>query len=151
MTFQYSDGGRLAAGFTGKRDAGDCATRAISIATGKPYAEVYAELFRRGREFWGQVYIHAPKTVSRNASPRGGVADWIFRPYLEDLGWQWTPTMHIGSGCEVHLRADELPSGRLIVRVSRHLVAVVDGVIHDTHDPSNNGTRCVYGYWREAV
>jgi hypothetical protein len=55
--------------------------------------------------------------------------------------------MAVGSGCKVHLRADELPSGRLIVRVSHHFAAVIDGVIHDTHDCSRGGTRCVYGYW----
>jgi hypothetical protein len=26
---------------------------------------------------------------------------------------------------------------------------VIDGVIHDTHDCSRGGTRCVYGYWRK--
>jgi hypothetical protein len=51
----------------------------------------------------------------------------------------------------------------LIVAVSRHLTAVIDGVIHDTHDPSREGVvytvidgvgtargagRCVYGYYR---
>jgi hypothetical protein len=56
--------------------------------------------------------------------------------------------MQIGSGCTVHLSADELPSGRLVVSVSKHLTAVIDGVIHDTHDPSRRGTRCVYGYWQ---
>jgi hypothetical protein len=64
------------------------------------------------------------------------------------LGWVWTPTMQIGSGCTVHLRADELPPGRLVVSVSKHLTAVIDGVIHDTHDCSRRGTRCVYGYWQ---
>lgn len=44
----------------------------------------------------------------------------------------------------------ELPSGRLIVAVSRHLCAVIDGVIHDTFDPSRDGTRCVYGYFQAA-
>ena len=34
--------------------------------------------------------------------------------------------------------------------VSKHITAVVDGVIHDTFDPSRDGTRCVYGYWQEA-
>ena len=40
--------------------------------------------------------------------------------------------------------------GRLIVAVSRHYCAVIDGVIHDLYDPSRNGTRCVYGYWKQA-
>jgi hypothetical protein len=58
--------------------------------------------------------------------------------------------MKIGSGCTVHLRADELPEGRLIVSVSRHTVAVIDGMIHNTHDPSRGETRCVYGYWKQG-
>lgn len=49
----------------------------------------------------------------------------------------------------VHLRDGELPMGRLIVSVSRHLVAVIDGVIYDTHNCSRNGTRCVYGFWKQ--
>jgi hypothetical protein len=49
----------------------------------------------------------------------------------------------------VHLRDGELPSGRLIVQVSRHVVAVIDGVMHDTHDPSRNGQRAVYGYYTQ--
>jgi hypothetical protein len=51
----------------------------------------------------------------------------------------------------VHLRAEELPGGRLIVKVSKHVVAVIDGVINDSHDPSRGGTRCVYGYYRQAT
>jgi hypothetical protein len=58
--------------------------------------------------------------------------------------------MQIGSGCKVHLRADELPAGRLVVKLSRHLVAVIDGVIHDTYDCSRGGTRCVYGFYQSA-
>jgi hypothetical protein len=37
----YDDGGRAAAGFKISRDKGACACRAIAIATGKPYREVY--------------------------------------------------------------------------------------------------------------
>jgi hypothetical protein len=58
--------------------------------------------------------------------------------------------MFIGSGCKVHLKRGELPDGRLLVNISRHHVAVVHGVIYDTHDPSREGTRCVYGYWQKA-
>ncbi len=42
MTFQFNDGGRSEAGFKGT--TGDCVTRAIAIATGKPYQEVYYAL-----------------------------------------------------------------------------------------------------------
>lgn len=55
--------------------------------------------------------------------------------------------MQIGQGCKVHLRADELPQGRLVVSLSKHHSAVIDGVVHDTFDPNRDGTRCVYGYY----
>ena len=55
--------------------------------------------------------------------------------------------MKIGSGCTVHLLADELPKGRLVVSVSKHEVAVIDGEIHDIYDCSRDGSRCVYGYY----
>ena len=83
----------------------------------------------------------------RKRSPRNGVARKVVRAYMAKLEWSWTPTMRIGSGCKVHLRASELPGGRIIASVSGHLVAVIDGVIRDTFDPSREGTRCVYGYW----
>jgi hypothetical protein len=57
--------------------------------------------------------------------------------------------MLIGSGCKVHLRPDELPKDTIIVRLSKHLSTVVNGVIQDTFDPSRNGTRCVYGYFKK--
>jgi hypothetical protein len=29
--------------------------------------------------------------------------------------------------------------------------AVIDGIIHDTYDPSRNGTRCVYAYFTKGT
>jgi hypothetical protein len=86
--------------------------------------------------------------------------------------------MQIGTGCRVHLDADELPKGVLIVAVSSHYTTMIDGVIHDTYDPrrapswmfepdrgqalklnqgrNHNGVytrvggRCVYGYWTKV-
>jgi len=139
----YDDGGRKAAGYTG--DTGDCVCRAVAIATGLPYQQVYdainesAEIERPG--------ARRGRQRGRRSSARTGVFKQTTRKFIEALGWTWTPTMTIGSGCTVHLRADELPPGRLIVSVSKHLTAVVDGVVHDTHDPRRDGTRCVYGYW----
>lgn len=72
----------------------------------------------------------------------------VYRPYLEEaLDWPRTATMGIGTGTTVHLAQGELPAGRLVVQVSGHLCAVVDGVVHDTFDPCRGGTRAVYGYW----
>jgi hypothetical protein len=145
----FDDGGRMAAGFKG--DTGDCVARAIAIIAELPYEKVYEDL----------AYINArtPKSKRRRASTIGKltaskgiyVKAKIFRDYITRLGFVWTPTMFIGSGCKVHLRKGELPMGRLIVAVSRHYTAMIDGVVHDTHDPSRGGTRCVYGYWRREV
>jgi hypothetical protein len=140
--FQYNDGGRRAARFKGS--ARDCVARAIAIAMQKPYKEVYDAMNNLGRlEYVG-------KHQRGKSSARSGVYKKTWHYYLKVHGWKWTPTMRIGQGCRVHLRADELPTGRLIVQVSRHLVAVIDGVIYDTHDPSRGGTRCVYGYFQKA-
>ena len=55
--------------------------------------------------------------------------------------------MQIGQGCKVHLKADELPGGRIVATVSKHYTAIIDGEIHDTYDCSRDGERCVYGYF----
>lgn len=149
MTFQYNDGGRKEAGYKG--DASDCVVRAIAIATGQDYQTVYNAIERQNAELasTGRSRV-ALFQQRRGSSPRNGNFKESYRPYLKALGWEWVSTMGIGTGCQVHLRADELPKGRIICKVSRHLVAVIDGVIHDTHDCSRDGTRCVYGYYREA-
>lgn len=139
IQFQYNDGGRAAAGFNGK--AADCVTRAIAIATGKPYSEVYDalnELAKRERK---------GKRKRGVSNSRTGVYKPTKRRYLESLGWRWVPTMFIGQGCKVHLRASELPKGRIIVGLSKHSAAVIDGVLQDIYDCSRDGTRCVYGYF----
>lgn len=139
MTYVQDDGGRALAGFKG--DAGDCFVRAVCIAGKLPYQEVY-DLVNQygGRE-------RKSRKRSRKSAARTGVYGSTARRIMEALGWAWTPIMGIGTGCKVHLRADELPAGRIVCNVSKHFVAVIDGVIHDTYDPSRNGTRCVYGYW----
>jgi len=142
MKVQFNDGGRVAAGYKG--GAGDCVVRSVAIATELPYQQVY-DLVNKlsARERTG-------KRKRGTSNARTGVHKSTIKWLMESLGWQWTPTMQIGSGCTVHLRADELPSGRLVVSVSKHLTAVINGVIHDTHDCSRGETRCVYGYWQQA-
>lgn len=129
-----SDGGRQAAGFRGS-EAGDCVVRALTIACDEDYRVVYDELALLSKEMGGR------------RSARDGVAPKVYKEWLRHRGWKWTATMKVGVGCVVHLRADELPAGRLVARLSGHLCAVVDGVVYDNHDPRRGGTRCVYGYW----
>jgi hypothetical protein len=138
--FRYHDGGRSAAGYRGK--AGDCVVRSIAIATGLPYQHIY-DLVNRASTH--------ERTGTRKrgiSNARTGVYKSTIHRVMKSLGWVWTPTMQIGSGCTVHLRSEELPSGRLVVSVSKHLTAMIDGVIYDTHDCSRRGKRCVYGYWQ---
>lgn len=142
MEFNFDDGGRAAAGFKGK--AGDCVARSIAIASGRPYAEIYAALAAGNGE-----QRASKRTAKRGKSARSGIfttRKW-FKDYMASLGFSWTPTMTIGSGCKVHLRSDELPRGRIVVALSRHYAAVIDGVVHDTYRDDRSGTRCVYGYW----
>jgi len=163
IKFNYNDGGRAAAGFKG--NTGDCVTRAIAIVTGKPYREVYDELnvlCKKKRtyevEISGRTYINYTRSAART-----GVHKKIYHPYLIGLGFEWIPTMGIGTGCKVHLKAEELPSGKIICRVSKHLTAVIDGVVNDTWNPAREvhetgykdgeqysaiRERCVYGYYR---
>ena len=142
MNFVFHDGGRAAAGYKGT--TGDCVTRSIAIATGKPYQEVYDAL--NGLAQCERIC----KREKRRSSSRTGVYRKTYQHYLESLGWQWTSTMSIGSGCQVHLRSSELPAGPLMVKMSRHLTAVVDGVLYDTHNCSRGGMRCVYGYFSQS-
>lgn len=147
-TFVYNDGGRANAGYKGK--TGDCVCRAIAIITGKPYQEVYDRLAegnatqrKMKKQNGGRFGNKGQRTASRGIYTK---RKW-FEDYMTSMGFKWIPTMQVGKGCQVHLKAEELPKGRLMVNVSKHFTAVIDGVIHDTYDPSRDGTRCVYGYY----
>lgn len=155
MKVLYNDGGRGAAGFAGH--AGDCVARSIAIASGRPYQEVYDVLAAGNAE--QRVTKHSKRNAGKRTASSGVYVrrKW-FKDRMAAWGFTWTPTMQIGSGCKVHLLEGELPSGRLVVAVSKHYTVVIDGVVHDTHDPhratiwTKDGVqsmshRCVYGYW----
>lgn len=138
MMVIYNDGGREDAGFKGR--TGDCVTRAVAIASGLPYKEVYNALAHG---------TGAQRGSKGTRTARNGIQvkrKW-FKDYMASIGFTWNATMQIGSGCRVHLKADELPGGNIIVSLSKHYAAVIDGVLHDTFNCSRNGRRCVYGYW----
>lgn len=139
MPWTYNDGGRAAAGFKGSTR--DCVTRAIAIATGRTYSDVYAAINDEARR-------ERPRGGKARSSARTGVHRETYERLLLSLGFRWVPTMRVGQGTTVHLRAGEVPmTGTVIVKASRHVCTVINGVVQDTHDPSRGGTRCVYGYY----
>ena len=127
MKYVYNDGGR-AKYFKG--NAGDCVTRAITIATGLDYKEVYDTI----------------KDLLQH-TPRNGLSKKETRDVMKYFGFTWASCMGIGTGCTTHLKEDELPNGTIVCQVTGHLTTVIDKVINDTFNPSRDGTRCVYGYW----
>ena len=141
MKFVYNDGGRSQY-FKGQTR--DCVTRAIANATGMDYLEVYNGINAEANK------ERASKRKRTKSSARNGVYTATAKRYIENvLGWVWVPCMGIGTGCQVHLRASELPErGSYILNLSGHFACWKDGELYDTYDCSRNGTRCVYGYWR---
>jgi len=135
--FQYDTGG-----LPEHRGQGDCVCRSLSITSGVSYSEV-AELIHRFAK------LERKGTRKRGKSnPHTGVYKYTAHRVAHHLGGKWLPTMGIGTGCRVHLRADQLPRGRLVLYLSKHWTAVIDGVIHDLENPDRYGTRCVYGIWK---
>ena len=160
--FMYNDGGRFAAGFKGF--ANDCVCRSIAIATQIPYRDVYDIINDVAKS------ERAGKRKRGKSSARNGVYKATIRKIMAHMGWEWVPTMFVGQGCKVHLCKGELPNGRIIVNLSEHLTAMINGDVHDTGDPRRiwtapykgqklktnqwikdeilyTETRCVYGYW----
>ena len=139
MELIYSTGGREK--YFKANVVGDCVCRAIANATGMDYKQVCDLINSYAKK------EHLSKRKKKKSNARNGVTkDTIWR-ILTDLGWKWIPTMLIGSGCQVHLNAKELPDGTLIVSVSKHLTCVKNRKLYDTYDCSRGGTRCVYGYY----
>jgi len=140
MPWRYDDGGRAAAGYRGT--AGDCAVRAAAIATGCDYALLYERINAVAKT------ERLSKRRRTRSSARNGVHRDTLHTVLTEHGFEWISLMGIGTGCTMRLAAGKLPAGRLVVRLSRHFACLIDGVLHDTHDCSRGGTRCVYGYWQ---
>lgn len=129
MKVRYDDGGRSK--YFAASKVGDCVTRALAIATQSDYKEVYNTI-----------------TKIVGYTPRNGVRSKDTKKLMAHFGGVWHPTMKVGSRCTTHLEDDEIPmKGRIVCKLSKHVVAVIDGVIHDTYDASRDGNRCVYGYW----
>lgn len=117
MPWVYDDGGRSLAGYSG--DAGACVSRSLSIVMNRSYASVYKDLYENSI-----------------TSPRNGieVESLWFPTYMKRWGYKFVATPG------KHFIPEDVPQeGRLAVTIlapGGHLTAVIDGVVHDTIDPS---------------
>lgn len=139
MEWVYDDGGRSK--YFKAEKVGDCCARAIAIATETDYKVVYDLINKLAKK------ERTGKNKKSISNAREGVYRVTAKNVMKELGWQWHPVMGIGTGCTMHMDADELPNGRIVVSLSKHYTAVIDGVLHDTYDCTRDGSRCVYGYW----
>ncbi len=129
MELIWNDGGRASSGFVGL--AGDCVTRSIAIATGTNYRDIYSSL-----------------GAAAEKSARDGVASSVASRFLDDLGWIFIP----GSG--LPFQSEFVPKGVVIVHLEKpdsvrcgHFCTLVDHVVHDTWNPSDEDDYVMMGYW----
>lgn len=128
MNFVWNDGGRAESGFVGS--AGDCVTRAIAIATGRAYRDIYQEIGERTKK-----------------TPRNGVPVSAAAKYLEELGWQRTQLP------KLRFVPNLLPQGAVILHLEKangrsgHFCTMVDHVVHDTWNPGEDECYFVASMW----
>ena len=102
---------------SGKR-VGDCVIRAIAVATGKPWTEVYDELYRVGRAEYSMM---SANDVWGLMLYRMGFEPFILPDSCPDC-------------VTVREFARHYPKGRYIVGTGSHAVAVVNGNYIDAWD-----------------
>lgn len=147
IEFVFDDGGKSK--YISQKRTGDCFCRAVAIASGIEYIEVAKVIshFAAKERVTTKRLKKYKSAKGATSSVTGGVWKATGDKVLRHLGFEKVYSMRVGVGCEVHVRANELPMGRLVLSLSRHYAAVVDRVLRDNHDCSRGGTRCVYAIW----
>ena len=120
LAFKYTDGGRAAAGFRGV--ARDCVCRAMAIATGMSYRDCY------------RILSDANAATGRPRSARNGLLMNVYSPVLERFGIKEVETDYEGCNYRPTLAECYEKFGNCLVRIERHLLAIIDGVVHDQWD-----------------
>lgn len=111
---------------------GDCVIRAISLALGQSWEETYIELCLQG-------YLMSD-LPSSNA---------VWNNYLKNNGWS---RYFVRDDCPecytISDFSDEYPTGTYIIGTGTHAVTVIDGVILDNWDSSDE--QSLYFYQKQG-
>lgn len=127
--FRQSDAGRAAS--RRPRQSNDCTVVALSHATGIVYDRCYDAL----------------KLAGRRSGARFDLKSWAKAETLDGwrLVWRAFPATKGASRVNPATFALKHREGRFILRVSKHVLACVDGIVLDSSHPDPH--RCVYGAW----
>lgn len=133
--FLKTDAGRGAS--RRPRQSNDCTVRAIALAAGLPYDAAYDRCAEEGRRCGRGMHLK----------------DWLPVATVNGYRFVWTPCPAVkGEWRENPVTfANRHPSGRFILKLAKHVLACVDGVVMDTTEhqgPMGLGWRCVYGAWK---
>lgn len=110
------------------KSVGDCTVRAIAKATNKSWIDIYYDLCDKGAEL--------ADMPSSNA---------VWGAYLYDIGFRRKTMPNTCPDCySVADFANDHQYGIYILALSGHVVCVIDGVIYDAWDSSNE---TVIYYW----
>ena len=126
--FFWNDGGRSSCGFVGL--AGDCVTRALSIAAGLVYRDVYSDLSKMA-----------------GMSPRSGMVDSITSQYLADRGWERQAKKGVLVEDFSIQPGTSIIECKKLRRGNGHVFTVINGVLHDTWDPRDESAYEVNAEW----
>ena len=130
--YEYNDGGRKAAGYKG--EAGDCVARAISIlmTNGVPTAESYRAAYSTVADYEVTRRVKRGKRVARVARTARNGSDILSKPaQLAAMGIQ---KVALGKGARPTWTEAYRTYGNCIVSTAKHVAAIVNGRLMDTHD-----------------
>lgn len=127
--FEKTDGGK--AGSRRPKQTNDCTVRALALATELGYDAAYDLMAEAGRKCSRRFHF---KKLANTGKANGYQFRWHSFPAIKGQS-----RMNLATFCESH------PQGRWVVRVAKHVAAVIDGVYYDSF--AERPDRCVYGAW----
>lgn len=123
--FVLTDAGR--SGSRRPKQKLDCTVRAYAVAASISYDEAYELLASAGRQsgkrFRMQAFFEQHKPFAKLSFP----------------AVKGQPRMNVSKFCETY------PQGTYVIKTAKHVMAVVDGVLHDDMAPAWG--KCVYTAW----
>lgn len=100
------------------KNVGDCTVRAIALATEQDWNKVYLDLCIQG-------YMLSDMPSSNN----------VWMAYLANLGWAYQRLQDSCPFCyTVNDFCEDHPTGTYIVATGSHVIAIINGTLHDTWD-----------------